>query len=371
MRQSAVDILHVVGARPNFPKAAPVMAALIGRDVSQFLLHTGQHYDDRMSEVFFRDLDLPRPDQNLGIGSGTHAEQTAAAMIGLETVLLEQRPRLVVVYGDVNSTLAAAVVAAKLQIPLAHVEAGLRSFDNAMPEEINRRVTDALSELLFTTSPEAEDNLLREGVSKDRILFVGNPMIDTLLRALPRLGQARLAGEAALPERYCVVTIHRPSNIDDSDAIVELVRLLNRLSQSRQLVFPIHPRGRSRLIDAGLDTVRIRVSEPLGYLDFLALVRGSEAVITDSGGIQEETTILGIPCLTLRPNTERPITISCGTNRLVTFGTVEAELTHLAEAQSSSSEERRLVPPLWDGRAGERIADSITAWLAAQAKMDA
>jgi UDP-N-acetylglucosamine 2-epimerase (non-hydrolysing) len=365
MRQTEVDILHVVGARPNFPKAAPVMAAVRDRGMTQFLLHTGQHYDDRMSEVFFRDLDLPHPDQNLGIGSGTHAQQTAAAMVGVEEVLLAHAPRLVVVYGDVNSTLAAGVVAAKLDIPLAHVEAGLRSFDNRMPEEINRRLTDALSELLFTTSPEAEENLVREGTPRDRIKFVGNPMIDTLMRALPRLAPAQEFSGVALPERYCVVTIHRPSNIDDDSAIAELVKVLNRLSRSHNLVFPVHPRGRSRLIASGLDTARIAVSEPLGYLDFLALVRAAQAVITDSGGIQEETTVLGIPCLTLRPNTERPITILCGTNRLVTLDTLESELALILATRQDPAGDRA-IPPLWDGRAGERIAECLAQWLASQ-----
>lgn len=355
-------VLHITGARPNFPKAAPVMAALAARGVEQQLLHTGQHYDDNMSAIFFRELELPAPDVNLGVGSGGHAEQTAAMMIALEQVVLEREPALLVVYGDVNSTLAATLVAAKLGVPVAHVEAGLRSFDMTMPEEVNRIVVDRLCDLLLVTSPDAIGHLAREGVDADRIHFVGNPMIDTLLRQLPNLRPRKVADELGLPASYGVVTLHRPGNVDDPAALAPVVTALRKAAGELDLVLPVHPRGRRRLEESGLfDEPRVHPTDPLGYRDFLGLVRGSELVITDSGGIQEETTVLGVPCLTMRPNTERPVTITHGTNRLVTPGDL---VDAVAQVRARPAGEEWPVPPLWDGRAGERIADAVVAFLA-------
>jgi UDP-N-acetylglucosamine 2-epimerase (non-hydrolysing) len=352
---------HVIGARPNFIKAAPVIRALRERGLRQRVIHTGQHYDDRMSDVFFRELDLPAPDLNMGVGSGTHAEQTAATMVGLERAWTEDPPALVVVYGDVNSTLAATLVAAKRSIPSAHVEAGLRSFDRSMPEEINRIVSDLLAELLFTTSPEANDLLRSTGVPPERIHFVGNPMIDTLLAHRVAFESTTERDRLGLPETYGVVTLHRPSNVDGADSAGAVVAALDGLADLLPLIIPLHPRGRATLETAGLrDRERLRVVEPLGYVAFLSLVAGARLVLTDSGGIQEETTILDIPCLTMRPNTERPITISHGTNRLVAPAeVVEAARAILAGPVRPTGPR----PPLWDGRAGQRIADVIMDWL--------
>src|SRR5216683_406063 len=312
-------ITHVLGARPNFVKAAPVIRALAGLGHPQKVIHTGQHYDERMSEVFFVQLGLPRPDVNLGVGSGSHAQQTAAVMIGLEREFTEISPSLVVVYGDVNSTLGAALVAAKLGIPLAHVEAGLRSFDDSMPEEINRRLTDQLCALLFATSPEAIGHLANEGVAVNSVHLVGNPMIDTLVANLERFDTGAARSARGLPERYVVATLHRPANVDDPVVAAELVKALHEVAAEIDVIIPVHPRGRAALDEAGLSThERIHACEPLGYLEFMALVRGATAVVTDSGGVQEETTLLRVPCLTLRPSTERPVTITSGSNRLVT-----------------------------------------------------
>jgi UDP-N-acetylglucosamine 2-epimerase (non-hydrolysing) len=350
-------ILHVVGARPNFMKAAPVIRALAERDVAQHIVHTGQHYDRAMSEVFFVQLGLPEPDVNLGVGSGTHAQQTAALMTGLEAQFAERRPALVVVYGDVNSTLAAALVASKLLVPVAHVEAGLRSFDLTMPEEINRRVTDSLSALLLVTSPEAMAYLAREGVDPGAMHLVGNPMIDTLLANLDRFDPQGVRGELCLGERYAVATLHRPANVDDPTAARAIVAALTDVGASAPVVIPLHPRGRESLHRAGLgDAPGVRVVDPLGYVEFLSLVRGASLVLTDSGGIQEETTVLDVPCLTIRPNTERPITITHGTNRLVAPGEVAKEAAAILDGTRRFPTRR---PPLWDGQAGPRIADII------------
>jgi UDP-N-acetylglucosamine 2-epimerase (non-hydrolysing) len=355
-------VVHIAGARPNFPKAAPVVKALRRAGVEQLLIHTGQHYDETLSEIFFRQLALPEPDINLEVGSGSHASQTAAIMVGLERIFTEQPPSLVVVYGDVNSTVAAALVAAKMQIPVAHVEAGLRSFDLTMPEEINRRLTDQLSELLFVTSPEAIGYLANEGIRIDGIHFVGNPMIDTLLGNLDRFDAQRAREEHGLPQRYAVATLHRPSNVDDPIVAKELVGALHEIAEEDDIFIPLHPRGRRILTQAGLSThPGIHVAEPVGYVEFVSLVRGAVAVLTDSGGVQEETTILDVPCLTLRPNTERPITITHGTNRLVTReGLVQA----FREAVSTKGTRHLEAPPLWDGKAGGRIADVVLDWLA-------
>jgi UDP-N-acetylglucosamine 2-epimerase (non-hydrolysing) len=347
-------------------KAAPVIRALRARGVEQRFIHTGQHYDDALSDVFFRDLALPEPDINLGVGSGSQASQTAALMVALESAFARILPDLAIVYGDVNSTVAGALVASKTRLPIAHVEAGLRSFDDSMPEEINRRVTDLLCDLLFVTSPEGLTNLERSGVPKDRMFFVGNPMIDTLLDSLDRLDPQIVRNRMGLPERFAVATMHRPGNVDRPVRVARIVAMLRGVSALLPLVVPLHPRGRPALEAAGLTSDdRVRVIEPLGYVDFLSLVRGAALVITDSGGIQEETTVLGVPCLTVRPNTERPITISHGTNRLVEpEEVVPAATTILRDGLATPASG----PPLWDGHAGERIANVIDGWLADQAR---
>ncbi|QFY05506.1 UDP-N-acetylglucosamine 2-epimerase (non-hydrolyzing) [Nonomuraea phyllanthi] len=361
MRENPL-VLHVLGARPNFVKAAPVVRALGELGVRQGIIHTGQHYDALMSDVFFADLGLPEPVANLGVGSGTHAKQTAALLVGLEEVVQEQDPDLVVVYGDVNSTLAAILVCAKLGVRTAHVEAGLRSFDRGMPEEVNRVVTDALADVLFATSPEALAYLANEGVPASKVHLVGNPMIDSLYSALPKLDPAPVVERLGLPDRYAVATLHRPANVDTSEAARELVDAVLEVSRRIPIVVPIHPRGKARLAEAGLvDGDSIRVVDPLGYVDFLSLVRGAALVVTDSGGVQEETTVLGVPCLTVRPNTERPITITHGTNRLVTPALLPAAAEKaLSDGAATPAGE---LPVLWDGQAGPRIARVISAWL--------
>ncbi|MEX2505191.1 MAG: UDP-N-acetylglucosamine 2-epimerase (non-hydrolyzing) [Egicoccus sp.] len=354
-------VAHVVGARPNFMKMAPVFDALAALDQPQLLIHTGQHYDEKMSDIFFRELGIPEPDVNLGVGSGSHAAQTAALLTGLETTVLEHEPAVMVVYGDVNSTIAAALVCAKLGIPVVHVEAGLRSFDNTMPEEINRRVTDVLADLLLVTSPEAYGHLADEGLDVDRIRLVGNPMIDTLLKHKSRFDAAPVKAAAGLPDRVAVSTLHRPANVDDPVVAQQIVDALKQVAKTIDVAIPLHPRGRQRLADLGLVSGEgIHVIDPLGYVDFVSLVSGADLVITDSGGVQEETTILEVPCLTVRPNTERPITITHGTNRLVT----PAELAPAAEAVLNGEVDFPTDrPPFWDGRAGQRCAAEIVAFL--------
>ncbi|HLZ42051.1 MAG TPA: UDP-N-acetylglucosamine 2-epimerase (non-hydrolyzing) [Candidatus Sulfotelmatobacter sp.] len=359
-----MHILHVVGARPNFMKAAPVLRALSAHPgIVQTLVHTGQHYDAAMSDVFFRQLEMPQPDCNLGVGPGTHAQQTASVMIALETVLLDRKPDLVLVYGDVNSTLAAALVCSKLGIRVGHVEAGLRSHDRSMPEEINRLVTDQLSDLLFTPSADGDENLLHEGIASAKIHRVGNVMIDTLIRLLPR---AEEKFPADIPSPYVLVTLHRPSNVDDLPWLTSLLDALADLSAHLHVIFPVHPRTRQRLeaIDSQHSRGRLRLMEPLPYLEFLALQRHAALVITDSGGIQEETTFLGIPCLTVRENTERPITITLGTNQLVgrdlkKLLSAAKEILQPAAATSNRRESDTARVPLWDGHAAERIAQVI------------
>jgi UDP-N-acetylglucosamine 2-epimerase (non-hydrolysing) len=319
-----------------------------------------------MSDVFFRDLGLPEPDLNLGVGSGSQAVQTAAIMVALERAFADIRPALAVVYGDVNSTIAAALVASKTGLPLAHVEAGLRSFDDTMPEEINRRVTDLLSDLLFVTSAEGVVNLRAVGIPAERIHLVGNPMIDTLLANLDRFDAERMRRELSLDGGpYAVATLHRPANVDSPEAAARIVAAVNGLAGLLPLVLPLHPRGRPTLEAAGLaSSGRLRVVEPLGYVDFISLVRGASIVLTDSGGIQEETTILGVPCLTVRPNTERPITITHGTNRLVRPEEVVPLARGILEDGIARPAEG---PPLWDGHAGERIAAILAGWLGREA----
>lgn len=347
-----MKVCHVVGARPNFMKVAPVLTALKARrSFTQILVHTGQHYDVNMSDVFFEQLEIPAPDFDLAVGSGTHAIQTAEIMTRLESVIVEQRPDLVLVYGDVNSTVAAALVCAKLGVRLGHVEAGLRSFDRSMPEEINRLVTDQLADLLYTPSEDADVNLHHEGIPSEKIFRVGNVMIDSLVKLLP---VAQRQNSNGLPQRYAVVTLHRPANVDDSPVLIGILQSLSEVSHDLNVVFPAHPRTRQRIADFGLNTQQFHMVDPLPYVDFLALQSRATAVITDSGGIQEETTYLGVPCLTVRENTERPITVSLGTNILVGRDPhkLRAELAQILAGKGKKG----TVPPLWDGKAGERIA---------------
>jgi UDP-N-acetylglucosamine 2-epimerase (non-hydrolysing) len=355
-----VNVFHIVGARPNFIKVAPVMNALKTRKhVVQTLIHTGQHYDANMSDVFFEELGIAAPDVNLAVGSGTHARQTAEIMTRLEPVLLEGKPDIVLdivlVYGDVNSTVAAALVCAKLGVRVGHVEAGLRSFDRSMPEEINRLVTDQLADMLFTPSEDGDVNLQKEGIPAERIFRVGNVMIDSLVKLLPA---AQRQNQGGLPERYsgryALVTLHRPANVDDGVILKRILQSLLEVSQDLSVIFPAHPRTRKRIADFGLHADQLQIVDPLSYLEFLGMQSRATVVITDSGGIQEETTYLGIPCLTLRENTERPVTVSLGTNVLVGRDPdkLRSELSRILAGHAKKG----TIPPLWDGHAGERIA---------------
>ncbi len=349
--------MHVVGARPNFMKLAPCARALATHLVEQRIVHTGQHYDDSMSDSFFRDLGIAEPDVNLGVGSASHAVQTARILERLEPVMLRERPSWAVVYGDVNSTAATALVCAKIGIRVAHVEAGLRSGDRTMPEEINRLVTDRLADLLLTPSRDADENLRREGVDAGKIRFVGNVMVDTLLHALPAARATGYREQMGLrDDGYALVTLHRPSNVDLPQRLSTIMRLLAEITRFMPVVFPIHPRTRERLQGAGLEQPgTLQLLDPLPYHAMLDLLAGARVVITDSGGLQEETTALGIDCLTLRDNTERPVTITEGTNRLVLD---LEELPVLARAAERRPKRRR--PDGWDGRAGERVATALT-----------
>lgn len=367
------EVVHIAGARPNFPKLAPVHRHLAELGVAQVLIHTGQHYDDRMSDVFFDQLSLPVPDVNLDVGSGTHAAQTAAVLVGVETYLQSSRPKLVIVYGDVNSTLAGALAAVKLGIPVAHVEAGLRSGDMSMPEEVNRKLTDQIADLLFTTSPEAAGNLAAEGVGSYKVHFVGNPMIDTLFTVKDSLDAKAILTRLGVESPYVVATLHRPSNVDSFTDAKRVIEVLKLASSHAHVVLPLHPRGRGSLESAGLAEVpNLTLCEPLSYVEFISLMSASLAVVTDSGGVQEETTMLQVPCLTLRETTERPVTITHGTNRLVTAeefddaiaaAIVQARSSTVAGADSSTPSAASEPPPLWDGRAGERIARIVKDWL--------
>jgi UDP-N-acetylglucosamine 2-epimerase (non-hydrolysing) len=347
-----MHLLHVVGARPNFPKLAPVYRAARRAALTQVVVHTGQHYDEAMSASFFRELEIAEPEVNLEVGSASHAVQTARIMERIEPVLLDQRPDWVLVYGDVNSTVAAALVAVKLGIRVAHVEAGLRSYDRTMPEEINRVVTDRIVDLLLTPSRDADVTLRAEGVPEARIAFVGNVMIDSLFHAL---GHAR---RESAPEGTVLVTLHRPSNVDDPARLRAIADALRAIAEERPVLFPLHPRTRQRLEAQGVDLGRVQLREPMPYREMLAYMAGAHAVVTDSGGLQEETTALGVPCFTVRENTERPITIVEGTNQLVRD---LATLPALVRAAERPLTPRR--PEGWDGHAGDRVIRALQTFV--------
>ena len=387
-----MKIMLIVGARPNFMKAAPLIAAIRERSASTnsnealqpILVHTGQHYGEAMSGSFFADLDLPKPDVHLEVGSASHAAQTAEIMRRFEEVLLSEKPEALIVVGDVNSTLACALVASKISFDtiasrplIAHVEAGLRSFDRAMPEEINRIVTDHLSDLLFVTEESGVRNLIREGIPNEKIFFVGNTMIDSLLGhkhkadasdVLNRLQLESASSNGAIlkASRYALLTLHRPSNVDSRKNFLSILDGLDELSSSCPVIFPAHPRTRQRIAEFGIvsyfDSSKIRLVEPLGYLDFLCVMKNATLVVTDSGGIQEETTCLGIPCVTVRENTERPVTIFRGTN--VIAGTETSGIRHAIRMHTSAANKTPQIPEKWDGRAAQRIVDTIASKLA-------
>ncbi|MET0754038.1 MAG: UDP-N-acetylglucosamine 2-epimerase (non-hydrolyzing) [Pyrinomonadaceae bacterium] len=360
-----LKILNIVGARPNFMKIAPIVREMRQRE-NEFLpliVHTGQHYDAAMSDSFFADLDIPKPDFHLEVGSASHAVQTARIMTAFEPVVLEQKPDWVLVVGDVNSTIACALVCAKLGIKVAHVEAGLRSRDRSMPEEINRILTDAISDLLLTTSQDADENLKAEGVPAEKIKFVGNVMIDSLFYNLKKAEDSPIREDLDLSEKeYAVLTLHRPSNVDESEILSGLLDALCAVSEKLPVIFPVHPRTKAKIEEFGfspqIENSNIKLIEPLGYLDFLRLYSGARLVLTDSGGIQEETTALGIPCLTLRENTERPITIEMGTNILVGTNPDKIKFAAFDILENTSTKDTK-IPPLWDGRAAERICNEL------------
>lgn len=358
-------VFNVVGARPNFMKIAPIHRAMNsnGNHYNARLIHTGQHYDERMSKLFFDDLELPVPDVYLGVGSGSHAEQTAKVMIEFEKVCLQERPDLVVVVGDVNSTMACSIVASKLRIPVAHVEAGLRSFDRSMPEEINRVVTDSLSDFLFVTEKSGQDNLRNEGVSGEKVHFVGNVMIDSLIHFLEKAEQSLIHDDLRLiRDEYVLVTLHRPSNVDNPQNFEKIIRVFEAIQKEKPIVFPIHPRTQKNIEQFGLGKrinrmENLKLIPPLGYLDFMSLQKHAFFVMTDSGGMQEETTYLGVPCLTLRENTERPVTAEMGTNEVV--GTDADKIIAAARKILNHEWKEGQVPPLWDGHAAERIVEIL------------
>ena len=363
-----VKVLLVVGARPNFMKMAPLYFEMVKAEpLEPLIVHTGQHYDYVMSQAFFEDLELPQPHHFLGTGSGSHAEQTARIMVEFEKVLLAEKPDLVVVFGDVNSTVACSLTAKKLLISVAHVEAGLRSFDETMPEEINRRVTDTISDLLFTPSPDGDENLRREGVAENKIHRVGNIMIDSLIGILNRIGpdqQEQIVDRFGLARRnYVLVTLHRPSNVDERDGLEQILRYLNKLSAQVPVVFPVHPRTRKNIEAFGIDASfhdAFRIVEPVRYREFITLENNARFIVTDSGGIQEEATYLRLPCLTLRPNTERPITITEGTNELVDMSNIEEQSARILADQWKQGR----VPALWDGHTAERIVQVLRDYCA-------
>jgi UDP-N-acetylglucosamine 2-epimerase (non-hydrolysing) len=357
---SKIKLLAVAGARPNFMKIAPLLRELATRDnFESFLVHTGQHYDAAMSENFFRDLGIPKPDVNLGVGSGSHGEQTAQVLMKIEAILLKEQPDVVLVVGDVNSTLAATLAAVKLNIPVAHVEAGLRSGDREMPEEINRILTDSVSTWLFTTESAGDENLAREGVAPDKVHMVGNVMIDTLIANLDRAKELDTLSRFGLEAgEYALLTLHRPSNVDEPERFKGLCSALEEIHRSVPILFPVHPRTRSSIAEfLGGRDLELRLVDPLGYLDFLRLMADAKLVLTDSGGIQEETTALGVTCLTLRDNTERPVTCSEGTNTIVGADPtiILAEAKKVLDGKGKAGQ----IPKYWDGQASKRIADVL------------
>jgi len=357
-----MKIISVVGARPNFMKVAPIHKAFLKYDsqVKHLICHTGQHYDEKMSKIFFEDLEMPHPDFYLGVGSGSHAEQTAKVMIEFEKVLLSEKPNMIIVVGDVNSTIACSLVASKLNIKTVHVEAGLRSFDRTMPEEINRILTDCISDYLFVTERSGLENLKKEGVSEKKIYFVGNVMIDSLLYYLPKTGSSKVMEEFGLsPSEFILVTLHRPSNVDSEGFNRDLFKLFASLSKKRKIIFPVHPRTRKNFINFGFQTEdkNIILTDPIGYIDFLSLTKNAELIITDSGGIQEESTYLGVQCITVRNNTERPVTAELGTNHLV--GTDLKQVEKVALDILNGNIKKGKIPELWDGKAAERIAQIL------------
>ncbi|MGC6489579.1 MAG: non-hydrolyzing UDP-N-acetylglucosamine 2-epimerase [Planctomycetota bacterium] len=351
-----MNLLFVVGARPNFMKVAPLLRRAKARGHDCSLVHTGQHYDENMSGSFFRDLQMPRPDRHLEVGSGTHAQMTAKVMIAFEPVVEELRPDAVVVVGDVNSTVACTLVCSKLLVPVAHVEAGLRSWDREMPEEVNRLGTDCLADLLLTPSPDGDENLLREGVAPERIVRVGNVMIDALKHRFDHLAPSDICKRLELPDEFGVVTLHRPSNVDEPEVLAGILGALEELAKDVPLVFPCHPRTRARIGELS-ERTGLKLTEPLGYLDFTALVQKSRIVLTDSGGLQEETTWHRIPCVTIRENTERPITISQGSNVLA--GTDPAKILALAREALAADPSSYDVPEMWDGNTADRVVAAL------------
>ena len=361
---NGLKIMNFVGARPNLPKISPLIREMRRyREIEPILVHTGQHYDENLSDIFFRQMGIPAPDVNLEVGSGSHSAQTAEVLKRVEPVLLQYKPDVVLVVGDVNSTIAVSLAATKLGIPVAHVEAGLRSFDRTMPEEINRILTDAIADFLFVTEEEAIDHLLKEGRPRSSIHFVGNVMIDSLRHFLPTAQQSRIGCDLGLVQgeswkRFAVLTLHRPSNVDDIRKLRELLGAIDRIAEELPVIFPVHPRTEQRLAEADISHhAQLRLISPVGYLDFLCLLSKAALVLTDSGGIQEETTALGVPCLTLRANTERPVTITQGTNLLVGTDPVKiANATHnILQGRSKAGR----LPPLWDGKAAERIVNVL------------
>jgi UDP-N-acetylglucosamine 2-epimerase (non-hydrolysing) len=361
-----LKVLNIVGARPNFMKIAPIYAEMKRRD-SEFLpmiVHTGQHYDAAMSDSFFVDLGMPKPDVHLNVGSASHAVQTAKIMMEFEPIVLEHKPDWVLVVGDVNSTIACTLVCSKLGIKVAHVEAGLRSFDRTMPEEINRILTDSISDLLLTPSPDGNENLKNEGIADEKVKLVGNVMIDSLLRNLKIAESSKIRETLDLTEKkYAVMTLHRPSNVDDKETFSGLLEALLEISEKLPIIFPAHPRTRGKINEFGfaekVEASNIKLIEPLGYLDFMRLYSGAKLVLTDSGGLQEETTALGIPCLTLRENTERPITIEMGTNILVGTNPEKIKQTAFEVLADENFTKNAKIPPLWDGKTAERICDEL------------
>ena len=376
-----LKLMSIAGARPNFMKLASIVHAVgkynentnISNRIAHKIVHTGQHYDQKMSDAFFRDLEIPKPDFNLEVGSGTHAVQTAEIMRKFEPVLLDQCPDVLLVVGDVNSTIACSLVASKIEYPdnqqrkrplIVHVEAGLRSFDRDMPEEINRVLTDSLSDILFITEETAYKHLHDEGIGADKIHFVGNVMIDTLYQHLKKADASTIKQRIAVPEEYGLVTLHRPSNVDRKETLLPLIDCFHQISRKRHLVFPVHPRTQNSLQKYGLwqelqENKKITLADPLGYIDFLSLVKGASIVITDSGGIQEETTVLGVPCVTLRKNTERPVTVAVGTNYLI--GTNPGKILQTTELIIDGQGKKGSIPKYWDGKAGYRIIEKITS----------